>query len=117
MKKKVEDRGLDIEKILKEVVGTTTKSLFEGWDEKDPWGILKATKAISGYIREREMKCLEMLKEIVEAKRVADTTPELLLSSEHSKTKECIVIMNRYEDSFRKAQQLIDDLRGNKNGK
>ena len=49
-----------------------------------------------------ELKAI--VREILDSKRVADTTPEMLLSSRHEKSDECGRIMDRYMQSFVKAQ-------------
>jgi len=55
---------------------------------------------------------LEACRELIEAKRIADTTPELLLSSHHNKTDECVEIMERYEKSFEQVEQAIAKAEG-----
>ena len=56
---------------------------------------------------DRIEKLEEAIKEILEAKRLSDTTPELLLSSHHAKSDECAAIMKRYIQSFEKADQIL----------
>lgn len=51
----------------------------------------------------------EALKNILYWKKRADTCPEMLLSSHHGKSEECGKIMKNYEESFKKAQKLLDE--------
>ena len=55
-----------------------------------------------------EGKVLEACKNLLYWKKLADTTPELLLSGNHAKSDECSEIMRNYMESFKILEQAIN---------
>lgn len=62
-------------------------------------------------------KLAEILEAILYWKNKAETTPDMLLSSHHLKSDECVEIMNNYFESFKTAEKALAEYKKELNKK